>query len=53
MLHITVLDIKNSKNAQERIVKRFHQPQKILSDEEISKIVIGYNSGLTVYRLAK
>ena len=38
---------------QERIVKRLHQPQKILSKEEISELVVGYKSGLTIYQLAK
>jgi DNA-binding CsgD family transcriptional regulator len=39
--------------SNERIVKRLHQPQKILSDEEVSELIIGYKSGLTIYQLAK
>lgn len=39
--------------SKERIVKRLHQPQKILSEEEISELVVGYKSGLAVYQLAK
>ncbi|MDD3035349.1 MAG: hypothetical protein PHO93_00325 [Candidatus Saccharimonadaceae bacterium] len=38
---------------QERTVKRLTQQQKILSAEEISKVIEAYKSGLTIYQLAE
>ena len=46
----TKLQISES---NERIVNRLHQPQKILNDNEISELIVGYKSGLTIYQLAK
>jgi hypothetical protein len=42
-----------SQSSDERIISELHQQQKRLSDEEISRVVAGYERGLTVYELAE